>query len=53
MEQLMQESTINYIKFLSERDKKTLMGKLGKLTEENGELAKKILPYEHQSSLCK
>jgi NTP pyrophosphatase (non-canonical NTP hydrolase) len=48
MEQLMQESTINYIKFLSERDKKTLMGKLGKLTEETGELAKKILPYENQ-----
>lgn len=36
----------NYIKSLSLKDKKTLSQKCLKLTEEVGELAKAILPYD-------
>jgi NTP pyrophosphatase (non-canonical NTP hydrolase) len=37
---------IKYIKDLTKNDKKSLIEKLGKLTEEVGELAKYILPFE-------
>lgn len=38
-----------FIKTLSENDKKNLVGKALKTTEEVGELAKAILPYENES----
>lgn len=43
----MDKSTLDYIKFLTERDPKGLMGKLAKLTEEAGELSRVIQPYEN------
>ena len=44
----MNKDLINYIKELSKKDKKSLIGKALKLQEEVGELAKVLLPYESQ-----
>lgn len=45
----MNNKIIEFIKTLSKNDKKTLIGKALKTTEEVGELAKAILPYENAS----
>lgn len=41
----MDNKLFEYIKFLTDNDKKTLSEKVNKLFEEGGELAKKVLPY--------
>lgn len=43
----MNQSLVEYIKFLSLRDKKDLIKKNLKLVEEVGELSKKVLPYSN------
>lgn len=43
----MNEDTRKVIKTLTGIDKKSLIQKMGKLFEEGGELAKKVLPYEN------
>ncbi len=43
----MRKDTLNYIKLLTERDKKTLSQKALKACEEVGELAKVVLPFEN------
>jgi NTP pyrophosphatase (non-canonical NTP hydrolase) len=45
----MNKELIKYITKLSKNDKKTLSQKCGKVTEENGELAGKVLAYENAS----
>lgn len=44
----MREDLLKFIQTLTARDRKTLMGKAGKLFEEGGELMGAILPYENQ-----
>src|SRR4051812_11147081 len=43
----MNQQLLDYIKILSLKDKKTLMGKLAKTTEEVGELARVIQPFDN------
>lgn len=43
---LLNTDLLNYIKLLTERDTKTLSQKTLKLSEEQGELSSKVLPYE-------
>jgi NTP pyrophosphatase (non-canonical NTP hydrolase) len=44
---MISQELISYIRFLSQRDTKTLIQKTLKTTEELGELAKKVLPFEN------
>ena len=43
----MEKELLKYIKTLTDQDTKTLIGKALKTSEETGELAKKVLPYEN------
>lgn len=46
---MMNKNLLDYIKFLSKKDKKTLSQKALKTSEEVGELAKKVLPFDNAS----
>lgn len=45
----MDQKLLDYIKALTKEDTKSLIGKVAKTTEETGELAKAVLPYENAS----
>jgi NTP pyrophosphatase (non-canonical NTP hydrolase) len=44
----MKKDTLDFIKFLTRRDSKSLIGKTTKLAEECGEVARATLPYDNQ-----